>query len=110
MRAIFILTTSAVWGIASFPALGVHTHGWQWQMMAAFAQACHPSYQGVCLPPNAPDVDCRGGMGDGPIYTTGPVRVVGPDDYALDGESDGTACERPEPARPRLAAEERAAP
>ena len=30
---------------------------------------CHPSYEGACLDPNASDYDCRGGSGDGPLYT-----------------------------------------
>lgn len=55
---------------------------------------CHPSYEGVCLPANAADVDCRGGRGDGPVYTSAKdFRVVGPDDYELDGDDDGIACE-----------------
>ena len=57
------------------------------------AQACHPSYKGVCLPPNGPDVDCAGGSGNGPLYAQGPFRVVGPDPYRLDRDKDGIACE-----------------
>lgn len=53
---------------------------------------CHPSYEGACLDPNAYDYDCEGGSGDGPEYT-GAVRVVGPDDYELDRDGDGFACE-----------------
>jgi hypothetical protein len=53
---------------------------------------CHPSYQGACLNPNASDYDCAGGSGNGPYYT-GPVRVVGPDEFGLDGDGDGYACE-----------------
>jgi hypothetical protein len=49
-------------------------------------------YQGACLDPNASDYDCEGGSGDGPEYT-GPVQVVGPDDYDLDSDGDGSACE-----------------
>jgi hypothetical protein len=56
------------------------------------AQECHPSYQGACLDPNASDYDCEGGSGDGPEYS-GPVQVVGPDDYDLDSDGDGSACE-----------------
>jgi hypothetical protein len=56
------------------------------------AQGGHPSYQGACLDPNASDYDCEGGSGDGPEYT-GPVQVVGPDDYDLDRDGDGVACE-----------------
>jgi endonuclease YncB( thermonuclease family) len=53
---------------------------------------CHPSYAGACLDPNASDYDCQGGEGNGPEYT-GFVRVVGPDDYELDRDGDGQACE-----------------
>ena len=56
------------------------------------AQDCHPSYQGACLDPNASDYDCEGGSGNGPEYT-GPVQVGGPDDYDLDSDGDGSACE-----------------
>ena len=56
-------------------------------------QRCHPSYKGACLDPNASDYDCAGGKGNGPKYT-GPVRVVGPDDFGLDPDGDGYACER----------------
>jgi hypothetical protein len=53
---------------------------------------CHSSYQGACLDPNSPDYDCAGGTGDGPDYT-GPVTIVGPDVYGLDGDGDGIGCE-----------------
>jgi hypothetical protein len=53
---------------------------------------CHPSYKGACLDPNASDYDCAGGSGNGPKYT-GPVQVVGPDDFDLDRDGDGYACE-----------------
>jgi endonuclease YncB( thermonuclease family) len=53
---------------------------------------CHPSYVGECLDPSASDYDCRGGEGNGPEYT-GPVRVVGPDEYDLDRDRDGLGCE-----------------
>jgi hypothetical protein len=59
----------------------------------AAAQECHPSYEEQCVP-IASDVDCAGGSGNGPAYTRGPVRVVGPDDYGLDRDGDGWACER----------------
>lgn len=55
-------------------------------------QACHPSYAGTCLDPNASDYDCLGGSGDGPLYT-GPVQVVGPDVFGLDADNDGLGCE-----------------
>lgn len=57
------------------------------------AQECHPSYEEQCVP-IASDVDCAGGSGNGPAYTRGPVRVVGPDVYGLDRDGDGWACER----------------
>jgi endonuclease YncB( thermonuclease family) len=56
------------------------------------AADCHPSYVGACLDPYAEDYDCEGGSGNGPLYT-GPVRVVGPDDFDLDRDGDGSACE-----------------
>jgi endonuclease YncB( thermonuclease family) len=45
-----------------------------------------------CLPPG-PDVDCRGGGGNGPRYVDGPVTVTGSDPYDLDRDGDGIACE-----------------
>ena len=67
---------------------------------AALAQECHPSYKGACLPIGEGDVDCAGGSGDGPHYVRGPIYVVGPDEYELDRDGDGVACE-PEKARRR---------
>ncbi|MBY6048585.1 excalibur calcium-binding domain-containing protein [Vannielia litorea] len=58
-----------------------------------FAQGCHTSYQGACVP-IASDVDCAGGRGNGPAYVRGPVYVVGPDVYGLDRDGDGIACEK----------------
>ncbi len=54
--------------------------------------SCHPSYEGACLDPDASDYDCSGGSGDGPMYT-GPVQMVGSDDFDLDRDGDGYACE-----------------
>ncbi|WP_278265481.1 hypothetical protein [Nocardia sp. AG03] len=51
---------------------------------------CHSSYT-PCLP-IVSDVDCEGGSGNGPVYT-GPVRVIGPDEYGLDRDGDGYGCE-----------------
>jgi CHRD domain len=62
------------------------------QIEAAAPQACHPSYEGTCLDPNAEDYDCEGGSGDGPLYT-GQVKVVGPDEFELDHDNDGIGCE-----------------
>lgn len=60
----------------------------------AGAQSCHSSYTGVCVPAGVSDVDCAGGSGNGPYYVRGPVRVVGWDEYKLDRDGDGIACER----------------
>jgi hypothetical protein len=58
----------------------------------AAASGCHSSYVGACLDSSAPDYDCEGGSGDGPLYT-GPVQVVGSDPFGLDSDGDGSACE-----------------
>jgi resuscitation-promoting factor RpfB len=55
--------------------------------------ACHPSYVGACLDPDASDYDCVDGSGNGPKYT-GRVTVVGPDVFDLDRDGDGIGCER----------------
>ena len=60
---------------------------------ASEAQACHTSYQGACVPAGVSDVDCASGSGNGPYYVRGPIRVVGPDQYGLDRDGDGVACE-----------------
>jgi hypothetical protein len=53
---------------------------------------CNPNYD-PCVP-NASDVDCAGGRGNGPVYVDGPVRVIGVDVYELDGnDDDGIGCE-----------------
>jgi hypothetical protein len=62
--------------------------------VAAVTATCHPSYSGACLPPDASDVDCAGGNGNGPEYTSAEdIRVVGPDEYGLDHDNDGYGCE-----------------
>ena len=43
--------------------------------------------------PQASDVDCAGGSGNGPAYVSGPVRVTGSDPYGLDADNDGFGCE-----------------
>ncbi|MET8650351.1 MULTISPECIES: excalibur calcium-binding domain-containing protein [Nocardia] len=58
---------------------------------AAPESGCHPSYT-PCVP-YASDVDCKGGSGNGPAYT-GRVQVIGPDEYDLDRDGDGIACEK----------------
>jgi hypothetical protein len=45
-----------------------------------------------CISPG-PDVDCRGGSGNGPRYVDGPVSVKGSDPYGLDDDGDGVGCE-----------------
>ncbi|PSL57086.1 hypothetical protein B0I31_10263 [Saccharothrix carnea] len=40
------------------------------------------------------DVDCEGGSCDGPAYVRGPVTVIGPDAYRLDGDNNAIACEQ----------------
>jgi hypothetical protein len=52
---------------------------------------CDPNYSG-CVP-IASDVDCAGGSGNGPAYTSGPVRVIGSDIYGLDRDGNGLGCE-----------------
>ena len=52
---------------------------------------CDPNYSG-CVP-IASDVDCAGGSGNGPAYTSGPVQVIGSDIYGLDRDNDGLGCE-----------------
>jgi hypothetical protein len=52
---------------------------------------CTAGYS-ACIPPG-PDVDCRGGSGNGPRYVDGPVRVTGSDPYDLDSDGDGVGCE-----------------
>jgi hypothetical protein len=53
---------------------------------------CDSNYEGACVP-NASDVDCEGGGGNGPAYVSGPVKVVGTDIYELDRDGNGTGCE-----------------
>jgi hypothetical protein len=59
---------------------------------AAAAPSCNENYSGACLDPNASDYDCAGGSGDGPAYT-GTVYVKGYDEYDLDADGDGVACD-----------------
>lgn len=48
---------------------------------------CDKNYSG-CVP-IASDVDCASGSGNGPAYTTGPVKVIGSDVYDLDRDGNG---------------------
>lgn len=55
---------------------------------------CHPSYPDVCLRPDASDYDGEGGSGNGPYDVSGPLRVLPPDPFELDGsDNDGWGCE-----------------
>jgi hypothetical protein len=55
---------------------------------------CDPAYPGVCLHQGIGDYDCAGGSGNGPNYVEGPVRVLPPDPFDLDGyDNDGIGCE-----------------
>ena len=52
---------------------------------------CNANYDG-CVP-NASDVDCAGGDGDGPAYLEGTATVIGSDVYKLDRDKNGVACD-----------------
>lgn len=55
---------------------------------------CDPAYPDVCLHDGIGDYDCAGGTGNGPNYVEGPIRVLPPDPFDLDGNGDGIGCER----------------
>ena len=78
--AVFI-TSASFWTVPATAADRIH-----------IAQACHPSYEGECVP-IASDADCASGSGNGPAYVYGRVRVVGPDEYGLDRDGDGIGCD-----------------
>lgn len=59
----------------------------------AEAEACDPNYEGACLHEGIGDYDCAGGSGNGPNYVEGPIEVVGVDEFGLDSDGDGIACE-----------------
>ncbi len=55
---------------------------------------CDPAYPDVCLHQGIGDYDCAGGSGNGPNYVEGPIRVLPPDPFDLDGnDNDGIGCE-----------------
>ncbi len=60
---------------------------------AAEAEACDPNYEGACLHEGIGDYDCAGGSGDGPNYVAGPIYVTGFDEFELDSDGNGVACE-----------------
>jgi hypothetical protein len=55
---------------------------------------CDPAYPDVCLHDGIGDYDCAAGTGNGPNYVEGPIRVLPPDPFDLDGNGDGIGCER----------------
>ena len=55
------------------------------------ATGCNANYT-PCVPDDS-DVDCQGGLGNGPSYVRGPVQVIGTDVYGLDSDDDGLGCE-----------------
>lgn len=77
-----------LWAIASTPEPTPATI-----LPVAPPSNCHPSYEGACLAIGQGDYDCAGGSGNGPNYVAGPVYVVGPDEFELDRDGDGVACE-----------------
>lgn len=54
--------------------------------VAGAQESCHPSYEGACVPAGTGDVDCT-------EISAVNLAVVGPDEYGLDGDGDGIACE-----------------
>ena len=56
------------------------------------APACNPAYPDECLRDGIGDYDCEGGSGNGPNYVSGPIRVLPPDPFDLDRDSDGLGC------------------
>lgn len=59
--------------------------------LTAEQSGCNPNYSG-CLKQSAGDYDCESGSGNGPNYT-GPVQVLGYDEFDLDRDNDGWGCE-----------------
>ncbi len=47
---------------------------------------CDSSYEGVCIPPPPPDLNCDD-------IQERNFKVVGPDHHGFDGDNDGLACE-----------------
>jgi hypothetical protein len=54
---------------------------------------CDPAYPGVCLLDGIGDYDCANGEGLGPNFVHGPITVLPPDPFDLDGDNDGIGCE-----------------
>lgn len=47
---------------------------------------CHPGYEGVCIPPPPPDLNCED-------IEFSNFDVVGTDPHGFDGDNDGKGCE-----------------
>ena len=47
---------------------------------------CHPGYEGVCIPPPPPDLNCDD-------IDERNFAVVGTDPHGFDGDNDGKGCE-----------------
>lgn len=58
---------------------------------AELVSECDPNYSGTCVP-IASDVDCAGGIGNGPAYVQGAVYVVDEDIHDFDRDGDGVGC------------------
>jgi hypothetical protein len=58
------------------------------------SQNCDPAYPDNCLHDGIGDYDCAGGTGNGPNYVDGPITVLPPDPFGLDGNGDGVGCEQ----------------
>jgi hypothetical protein len=58
------------------------------------SERCNPNYGPDCLELGV-DYDCSNNSfeDDGPNYLDHPIRVLGDDEYGLDGDSDGEGCE-----------------
>jgi hypothetical protein len=54
---------------------------------------CDSAYPDTCLHDGIGDYDCAGGSGNGPNYVSGPIRVLPPDPFGLDGDGDGVGCQ-----------------
>ena len=111
MNRLFIFSTAAVLVFSTTTPVAAHSGGLNAQGCHAGSKpyhchrpqkstqrtqsstnsGCNSHYSG-CVP-NASDVDCLGGGGNGPAYVKGPIRVLGTDIYGLDRDGDGIACE-----------------
>jgi serine/threonine-protein kinase len=81
-----------MWSLAGAALLLTPVAAYGLSSLVDGSPSCHPSYTGACLNPDSLDYDCASGGGDGPDYLATKVRVVGRDDYELDGNRDGFAC------------------